>query len=199
MTSDQPSIASHFLRDLADGIQQQMYFWGQDVIRPEGNFLLEQGFQKSPSTGLKGTSCYRREWRQGHVELYGSCAGWYGKQGGFTFIRPWKRCSVWLSGSETPIPGAWQKHLVDRKATRADLYQASLPFLEWLLSYEYAVLARFGRAYRKNTYWKYRKIPKTKAWLDPDLGLRWFQCYLTSPKQLVRPKNLARESAPSAL
>ena len=98
----QPIITPYFLRDLAEGIQQQIFFWGQDVLRPEGNFLLEQGFEQSPSTGLKGTSCYRREWQQGHVELYGSCAGWYSESGRFTFIRPWKRCVVWRSGDSPP-------------------------------------------------------------------------------------------------
>ena len=94
MRSAQTTIAPFFLRDLAEGIQQQMYFWGQDVRRPEGNFLVEQGFARSPTTGLKGTSCYRRDWQGGHIELYGSCAGWYGKSNGFTFIRPWQRLSL---------------------------------------------------------------------------------------------------------
>ncbi|MGC6467726.1 MAG: hypothetical protein ACON5N_19260 [Akkermansiaceae bacterium] len=83
MSSDRQSIAPHVLRDLANGLQQQMFFWGQDVVRPERNLLVEQGFSRSPSRGLKGTSCYRREWQGGHVELYGSCAGWYGEERGF--------------------------------------------------------------------------------------------------------------------
>ena len=193
MPLSESTITPYFLRDLAEGIQQQMYFWGQDVIRPEGNFLIDQGFKRSPSTGLKGTSCYRREWQQGHVELYGSCAGWYGENGGFSFIRPWKRCAVWRSGQTTPIPGSWQKEFIDRSATKDDLYQASLPFLDWLISYEYAVLARFGRAHRQQAYWKYDKVPKAKVWLEPSSALRWFQCYREHPEQLVRPKKLTNQ------
>ncbi len=187
----EPTIAPYFLRDLAEGIQQQMYFWGQDVLRPEGNFLVSQGFKRSPSTGLKGTSCYRREWQEGHIELYGSCAGWYGASGGFTFIRPWKRCAIWLSGHTTPIPGSWQKELLELSASRTELYHASLPFLDWLISYEEAVLDRFGKAYRQNVYWQYSKNPKNKAWVDPATALRWFQCYRGHPEQLVRPKKLS--------
>lgn len=190
MAVETPSIAPYFLRDLAEGIQQQMYFWGQDVLRPEGNFLVEQGFQRSPSTGIKGTSCYRREWQNGHIELYGSCAGWYGENQGFTFIRPWKRCVIWRSGETTPIPGSWQKELIDSSATKTDLYLASHPFLDWLISYEYAVLAQFGRAYRQHTYWKYSKVPKAKAWIDPARALQWFQCYREKPEELIRPKKL---------
>ncbi len=194
MSTSHPTIASYFLRDLAEGIQQQMFFWGQDVIRPEGNFLLKQGFERSPSTGLKGTSCYRRKWQQGHVELYGSCAGWYGKNGGFTFIRPWKRCFVWSSEQATPIPGAWQRELIDRSATKADLYQASLPFLDWLISHEYAVLNHLSRTHRQSNYWKYNKVPKAKAWLEPTEALRWFQCYREHPERLIRPRNISTQT-----
>ncbi|MBK1834858.1 hypothetical protein [Roseibacillus ishigakijimensis] len=190
MTDAHHSIRPLLFRDLADGIQQQMYFWGQDVLRPEGNFLVAQGFARSPSTGLPGTSCYRRAWQGGHIELYGSCAGWYGARGGFTFIRPWKRCARWKDGATTPIPGSWQRELIDFTTSGADLYAASLPFLDWLISHEFAVLSRFGRAYRQNTYWKYSKIPKAKAWLPPQAALQWFQAYREQPDQLPRPKQL---------
>ena len=112
----QSSLASHFFRDLCEGIQQQMFFWGRDVIHPEGNFLVEEGFERSQSKGMEGTSCYRRPWQNGHIELYGSCAGWYGHGNGFTFIRPRKKCVIWLSEEVTPIPGAWQDELI-HKAT----------------------------------------------------------------------------------
>jgi len=186
-----PLIAPHSFRDLAEGIYQQMFFWGQDVLRPEGNFLVEQGFVRSPSTGLKGTSCYRLEWQDGHVELYGSCAGWYGRDGGFTFIRPRRCCAIWLSGEETPIPGEWQAEYIDKNTPKSELYQASLPFIDWLISYEKAVLARFGTAYREDNYRKYRKVPKSKAWVEPTVALRWFQCFYETPEQLVRPKNFS--------
>lgn len=187
-------VANHFFRDLAEGIQQQMYFWGHDVLRPEGNFFLQQGFQKSPSKGLKGTSCYRKAWQNGHIELYGSCAGWYGADSSFAFIRPKRRCMVWLSAQETPLPGAWQEELMKKKAGKNELYYASLPFLDWLLAYEHSVLAHFGAAYRVQNYTEYKKVPKAKAWIKPDKALRWFKCFLETPEQLVRPRQFSQES-----
>jgi len=172
-----PQLAPYFFRDLAEGIQQQMFFWGQDVSRPDGNFLVEQGFERSPSLGIKGTSRYRLPWQEGHIELYGSCAGWYGEDSGFSFIRPRHRCVIWLSGSETPIPGA--------------LYQASLPFLDWLIAYEHGVLDCFGKDYREKNYRKYAKVPKAKEWLKPAAALSWFQCFRESPELLVRPKKFS--------
>ena len=193
MSCEPPEIAPYFLRDLAEGIQQQMFFWGQDVVRPSGNFLVEQGFERSPSLGAKGTSRYRLPWQGGHIELYGSCAGWYGEgeDAGFTFLRNQRRCAIWLSGSETPVPGAWQLDLIRRGASRGELYHSSLVFIDWLIAYEEAVLARFGKGYRDENYKKYEKVPKAKAWLRPEAALAWFRCFRETPDELVRPKKLA--------
>lgn len=65
-----------------------MYFWGRDVLH-EGHLLLRYGFEKRPSTGLQGTSCYSKAWQKGMIELHGACAGWYPDstgQEGFLFI-----------------------------------------------------------------------------------------------------------------
>jgi len=188
----QTTIAPHFIRDLADGIQQQMFFWGQDVCRPEGNFLVTQGFERSPSLGAKGTSRYRLPWQNGHIELYGSCAGWYGPEGGFTFIRPRRRCAIWLSDKETPIPGAWQREFIGKATKNCDLYRASHPFLDWAIDYERRVLASFGYQYREACYKKYAKVPKAKAWLEPKAALQWLQCFREAPEQLTRPKHFAQ-------
>ncbi|MGB2403447.1 MAG: hypothetical protein ACPIA7_08565 [Akkermansiaceae bacterium] len=185
-------IENYFFRDLAEGMQQQMYFWGQDVLRAEGNFLVREGFERSRSEGLKGTSCYRLAWQNGHIELYGACAGWYGGGRGFTFIRPRKRCVIWLSDQLTPVPGAWRNDLISKATTKHELYEASLPFLDWLISYEKAVTTRYGSAYRLMNYRDYKKVPKTKAWVTPEAALQWFQCFRESPEQLVRPKKITQ-------
>lgn len=184
------SIANCYFRDLADGIQQQMYFWGQDVLSPVGNFLVKEGFERSPSKGIKGTSCYRLPWQNGHIELYGACAGWYGNGEGFTFIRPRKRCVIWLSDQITPVPGAWRNELIAKAVAKHELYEASLPFLDWLISYEKAVTARLGHSYRLLNYRDYKKVPKNKAWIAPTVALRWFECFRETPEKLVRPKKL---------
>ncbi len=185
------TIAPYFIRDLANGIQQQMIFWGQDVNHPKGNFLVEQGFTRNPSLGLKGTSRYRLPWQDGHIELYGSCAGWYGPEQGFTFIRPRKRCAIWLSGNETPIPGAWQQEFIARATNPNDLYLASIPFLDWLIIYEKSVIERFGDSYREANYLNYKKVPKAKTWLEPKAALQWLECFRHTPELLTRPKHFS--------
>ena len=185
-------LPTTFQRDLSAGLQQQMYFWGKDVLSPAGNFLVTQGFKKGPSTGAKGTSCYRLEWQNGHIELYGSCAGWFGPDGGFAFIRPFRRSYCWTSSEETPVPGAWQKDYL-KPSIGMDLYQAALPFIDWLIAYEHAALARFGAEYRSDHYRSYRRVPKAKQWIEPAAALQWFKCLRDSPAKLQRPKLYAQK------
>jgi len=66
------------LRDFTALLGQQMFFWGRDVLYPQGNLLCENGFEKRESKGLKGTSCYRK-YLDGcnFIELHGACAGHY--------------------------------------------------------------------------------------------------------------------------
>ena len=193
MDAPTPTLAPFFFRDLADGIQQQMFFWGRDVMTPSGNFLVDQGFQRDPSPGLKGTSRYRLPWQDGCIELYGACAGWYGAERGFTFIRPRRRCAIWLSRENLPIPGAWRTELIDTTATRDERYAASLPFIDWLISYERAVRTSLGGSYRQQNYLQYRKVPKARAWIEPEAALRWFEQYRHAPEKLVRPKTLSQQ------
>lgn len=190
----QLELPSCFHRDLAEGLQQQMFFWGLDVTLPTGNFLKEQGFQRTPSTGLKGTSCYRLPWRSGHIELYGACAGWYGGDGGFTFLRPERRCYVWTTGSETPIPGDVQKEFLS-PVKGQQLYRAALPFIEWLVSYEKSVRLRFGEVHRLESFRRYRKVPKAKQWVEPQAALEWFKSLCDSPQQVRRPHQLVGASS----
>ncbi|MFT7443482.1 MAG: hypothetical protein ACI9AF_000377 [Granulosicoccus sp.] len=168
-----------------------MFFLGQDVSHPSGNFLVEQGFERCRSLGAKGTSRYRLPWQGGHIELYGACAGWYGDKRGFTFIRPRRRCAIWLSGEETPIPGAWRLDLIEKGTSRSELYFATFPFLDWLISYERIVQERFGLCNREQNYSKYLKVPKAKAWIEPATALHWFECFRERPDELVRPKQIS--------
>jgi hypothetical protein len=185
-------LAPCHLRDLTQGLQQQMFFWGQDVVHPAGNQLVQNGFERLPSKGLKGTSCYQREWQNGHLELYGSCAGWYGPEGGFAFLRSRKRVVIWTSPNTTPTPGLWQPEFVRAGTSQEELHAASLPFLDWLISNERTIVDRFGLEYREENFRRYRRVPKAKQWMSPEFALRWFTCFRETPDQLVRPKNFPK-------
>ena len=168
---------------------QQMYFWGKDVVHPEGNLFVRTGFEKQASTGLQGTSCYRLPWQGGAIELHGSYAGWLGKEEGMLFVRPLGRCVRWL-GSEPPVPGKWPR---ERYVSKADalLHAAARPFLSWWLAHENEVLQLTGSAHRESCYKSYKNLPRSRAWLSPDLTLRWITGLRDHPYELPRARRFA--------
>ncbi len=102
---------SAILRDFSAALVQQMFYWGMDAAHSGGNIFQKRGFCKSPSSGLKGTSCYSLPWEGGEIFLTGSCVGWFPKGvsggGGSSFGR---EAGV-LSGREMsclcPASGPW--------------------------------------------------------------------------------------------
>jgi hypothetical protein len=177
------------MRDLADGILQYMYFWGRDVVHPGGNLLLSHGLSRRASTGLQGTSCYSMPWQGGKIELHGSYAGWFGNGQGFLFIRPLGRCVRWLDGCP-PVPGKWPPHRFDARPDDA-MHTAAVPFLGWWLDYEAAVAERLGTAYRDDCFRKFKKLPKTRAWLPPATATRWISQLAENPASLARAKHFS--------
>ena len=68
----------------------------------------------------------------------------------------------------------------------------SLPFLDWLIDYERAILDRFGNDYRRENYYRYDQVPKATSWLRPEAALRWFTSFRETPNELLRPKKLSQ-------
>ena len=176
------------LRDLTKGLKQQMFFWGRDVVHPEGNLLVKQGFTKSPSAGLQGTSCYGLDWQGGRIELHGACVGWYPRDGGegFLFIRPLGKCHVWL-GRGAPVPGDWPAGLI-APTDFAKLHACAGPFLDWWLHSERWVEDLLGGSYRTNCYRHFKRLPKARPWLPPASARRWVARLREEPRSLARSK-----------
>lgn len=159
------------LRDLSRGLKQQMFFWGRDVIHRRGNQLVAQGFERIASSKLQGTSCYRKPWCDGVIELHGASAGWFGASGGMIYIRPHDACYAWKS--ERPaIPGDWPESLLEGGgAVMRDV--ALGKFLEWWLQSERWIEAAHGAGYRRECFQLFKKLPKTRAWLEPGAAVAW--------------------------
>jgi hypothetical protein len=188
-SSHSPGVLRGLTRDFTTALGQQMFFWGRDVIHPRGNLLCEHGFDRRPSTGLEGTSCYRKEIDGGEIELHGACVGWYPNSretAGFLFIRNRRRCFCY-TGGEPPAPGVYQSdHLHPGPA--ADLFALSQQFLEWWLAYEDWISTVTGTGYRDACYRAFRKLPKSDPWLPPDEGIDWLRTYHHEPGSLKRAR-----------
>ncbi|MEO0447027.1 MAG: hypothetical protein AAF191_13220 [Verrucomicrobiota bacterium] len=177
------------LSDCTKCLVQQMFFWGRDVIHPEGNLLCDHGFERSPSPGLQGTSCYRLPWKEGFIELHGACAGWYRRpeestQESFVFIRPLNRVYRY-SGESAPIPGEWERVHLNRGQPH-QIYQASTTFLEWWLAYEGWIERRAKMGYRDCCHHVYQKLPASRHWLPPQESIAWVRKFLADPSKAPR-------------
>lgn len=179
------------LRDLTAGLKQQMFFWGKDVVHPDGNLLVRQGFSKSPSAGLQGTSCYGLDWQGGRIELHGACAGWYPRDGGegFIFIRPLGKCHVWL-GQSAPVPGEWPADLI-APTDFEKLHACAAPFLDWWLQSERWIDELLGGSYRTNCFRHFKRLPKAKPWLPPVAAMEWVAQLRDAPRSMARSKRFA--------
>ncbi len=174
------------MRDATAGLRQEMFFLGMDVVHPSGNLLVRGGFERSPSNGLQGTSCYGLPWQGGRIELHGACAGWYPDDGstGFVYIRPLGRCLPWVHG-KPPVPGEWSVG-IGRSPSPSALWETGLPFFSWWLSWEQQILRLGGRDYRTSCYRTFKKLPKSKAWLPPEAAIDWLGRFLADPAGLAR-------------
>ncbi|RYD35675.1 MAG: hypothetical protein EOP85_18825 [Verrucomicrobiaceae bacterium] len=163
------------LGELAKGLKQQMYFWGRDVLHPSGNLLQQQGFLKSPSMGLQGTSCYSLPYEGGTIELHGACAGWYpasGGEDGFIYIRPMAKCFLW-KGGPAPVPGEWP--LESLTPIQGELPESATRFIRWWIQSEQWVTAHTGPDYRTECHRVHKRLPTSKAWLRPAEMMEWLQ------------------------
>ncbi|MFC4994325.1 hypothetical protein [Rubritalea tangerina] len=180
------------LKDCTDGFYQQMFFLGKDVLHPKGNQLEAFGFVKSPSKGLKGTSCYTLNRNGAQIELYGSCAAIYTESTKTVFIRRKNRFYKWLP-EEKLIAGEWSDD--DLQALAPDeLLDAMTPMLEWWLEYETWIVKRLGTVYREQCYLDWKKVKSRPAWLPPSLASQWVEALLEKRETHIRPKHFAQAS-----
>ena len=177
------------LKDCADGFYQQMYFLGKDVIRSEGNQLMEYGFEKSPSLGLKGTSCYGKLCNNCLIELYGSCAGAYSDTSRLVYLR--KRCRFyhWRPDYRL-VAGQWSNENVDAGEPE-EVFTELSPLLKWWVDYEAWIEKRFGSAYREQCYKDWGKIKSKASWLPPGAAKEWVGTFLEKKDEMVRSKQFA--------
>lgn len=176
------------LGDLRAALLQQMFFWGRDVMTG-GNLLIQHGFTKRASAGLKGTSCYRLDYRDGVIELHGACAGWYAKEGnpqpGFLFVRTTGRCSTHHL-HEPVIPGCYKPEALLHH-TQSTMSGARI-FASWLADYEDWIMVSQGDGYRQACRQMLGKLPKGRPWLPAEKATQWLRSFAQQGAQAQRAK-----------
>ncbi len=175
------------INDFKNALGQQLYFWGCDVVYPKNNLLCEFGLEKNLSEGKGSKSCYRMQFNNDIIELHQLCVGRYSEDKlSFLFTRQFRRC--WLyKDSSPPQPGIYDKELIHTHPI-SEVEVSCRRFAEWLIQYESWVAKNTPSSYREHCFKSYKKIPKSKSWLPPDMAIEWFKKFVEDPRSLERSK-----------
>ena len=181
------------IRDLTDGLAQQMYLWGRDVRHPDGNALVRAGLQRIAriDNDGEGTSLYRIERENGWIELHGFCAGWRPHEAikdGMLYIR---RCHRIFLASGPMTPGRYDmSHL--RSGSVEELAAVCNPFLRWWTEYEKWAARELGATWRTECWRDYLKLRRSRPWLTPVQAVDWLLAFLENPGTQKRPREILR-------
>ncbi len=150
-------------RRLVRCLEQQLWFWGQDVLAPVGNLLVARGFTKWKPRFVPGSSRYRLAWRDRVIELHSFCAGIYGGgREGFVYVRA-HDAAYGYRGERPPMPDRYRQERLTPVTERA-----VADFAAWVLEYESWVDAVCGTDYRPAVYRRYHR-----RWRPPQQARQW--------------------------
>lgn len=174
-------LAAGVQSSLARGLEQWLWFLGLDVLYAKNNLLLKNGFVKYKPPETKGSSLYRRAWKDYLIELHSFCVGAYSEDDdGFIFIRARRQCFLYTS-YHPARPGLYSEEdlqLVKDKETSVRFYKAAVRFLDWLIEYERWIDRFCERGYRDKCYKAYHM-----KWLPPSEGLEWLHHFCENPSE----------------
>jgi len=148
-----PPPVKRFATKLLD---QQLWCWGRDISSPDGNLLIEQGFQRhrQPDAGAKGCTCYRLDDDARHVALWGFGIFYGERELGGLLIRRFGFTPEWL-GVESLALGIHSAQALPpfSRPSGADEWRRAhrlcAHLVEWIAGYERAILDSQGPAYRE--------------------------------------------------
>jgi len=158
LTASHSNDSRRLLRHAVGLLSQQCWCWGRDILRPEGNWLLEVGFEriKPPPKRDDCSSVYRLELDGGRsVTLRGFGVFFSDRNWGGVFLPRYEftprftpqftlDCLPWTV-SDLPT---LRKPTADERSLCARL---TLDLVDWIRSYEVNVIRCLGLEYRQAT------------------------------------------------
>ena len=170
--SGEPISKRELVKRGVDLLSQQIWCWGRDILRPEGNWLLEVGFHRleAPADRKSCSSVYTLQLPPGRRVVLRGFGVFYGddRLGGvflprFEFSPRYTphatlACPPW---STAELPG-----LGPPNASQRDAYASlTLALIDWIGGYEADVADRLGTEYRQATLdeWDKAKRPPMPA------------------------------------
>ena len=145
-------ISETFRRKGQELLHRQCWNWGRDIVRPEGNLLLEAGFLKRrPPEGEAGSTCYTLALSGGDSLMLWGFGLLYGtpRRGG-VYLNRYEFRPDWLP-SETIQRPIWKSDMIPAGQPPPSLrvpVALTVAAIRRIADYEEWVLARFGLEYR---------------------------------------------------
>lgn len=153
-------------------LSQQIWCWGQDIKRPEGNWLLEIGFKrtKPPSDRSDCASNYCLELPRERCVVLRGFGTFYGdRQYGGIFLPRFEFLPKYTTEARLECP-AWSTEDLPNLTTpseseRSDCLSLTLDLLDWIRNYELTIIEQLGTEYRQMTLepWDGGKRPTVPA------------------------------------
>ena len=148
-------------RDLIDRaitlLSQEIWCWGRDILRPEGNWLLEVGFRQHepPESRKECSSVYSLELPDERVVVLRGFGAFYGdsRLGGI-FMPRYEFRPLYTKHSKLKKQ-PWLKADLPELSTPTELHRANcaaltLDLIDWIRSYEVNVAEILGIEYRQS-------------------------------------------------
>lgn len=168
-----------FFKHATSLLTQQIWCWGRDILRADGNWLLETGFTRiePPVNRKKCTSVYSLELPQDRRVILRGFGVFYGdsQRGGVFLPRNEFRPKFTTSAKLDPPPWSGEDLPKFRKPTETqqnDCLSLTLDLIDWIRSYESNLIEQLGIGYRQSTLdaWDINKQPITPA---EEMALTW--------------------------
>ena len=203
-SSDPRSMDGDLIKHAAVLLSQQVWCWGCDIERPEGNWLLQIGFDRiePPSAQKDCSSVYSLELPQGRQLVLRGFGVFYGdRQRGGVFLPRYEfqprytthaklECPPW---SDTDLPTLSAPTDSERNVCAS----LTLNLIDWIRKYEQTIVERLGLEYRRSTLVKWDNgnrpsIPAEEMVSD----WRFLRKVIAEDFQALFPRSDAIESQP---
>jgi len=144
-------------------LSQQCWCWGQDIQRPEGNWLVQIGFDRKepPKKWKECSSIYTLAPSPERTLVLRGFGVFYGRDGvGGVYLPRFEFAPRYTQDAILRCP-PWTDTQLDRlrpplESERASCITLMLELLDWIRTYEVAVVVKLGLAYRRRTLNRWR-------------------------------------------
>ena len=170
--NDQRVSEEELLRQAVGLLCQQIWCWGRDILRAEGNWLVEVGFERTeaPADRERCSSVYTLKLAQDRRVVLRGFGVFYGDERfGGVFLPRYEFRPRYTTGATLDCPPWTNADLPEMGAPSESERDAcaslTLDLIDWIRGYEVAVVERLGIGYRRSTLekWDNGKRPVVPA------------------------------------